>query len=70
MNQSKNLLCLWSVYMDRSHVFFHLSFHRVMIYKQLYYPTALLKLVIIYSCMPPVTVVVLCVKMTTEEDRE
>lgn len=67
--RTKILLCLWLACMNRSHVFSHPSFHGVKIYRQLYYLTTLLKLVIIYSCMPPLKVAVLCVKITTD-DRE
>lgn len=67
--RAKILLFLLLVCMNESHVFSNPSFHEGKIYKQLYYPTTLLKLAIIYSCIPPLKVVVQCVKITTD-DRE
>lgn len=66
--RTKILLCLLMVCTNKNHTFSPPSFHGGKICKQLYYPTALLKL-IIYCCMSPLKVVVLCVKITMD-DRE
>lgn len=66
--RTKILLYLLVVCMNESHVFSNSPFHGGKIYKQLYYSTALVKF-IIYSCMPPLKAVELCVKITTD-DRE